>query len=805
MELLCLFLLFVVAGVFLMYAMAQYKARQYEEDRHNFELLVENLAKLEGKVNEEADNWPIYARPILFDKVDHEAQMEFAEAHKAIIGAEELKPQAESIRLPEYPPNSPRIFAIPQNLSTIRNSDHHRHLVDALAYHMMAIATSLKKIRESQKKVKEKRKEVEENIEKLQKRVDEIEIRLNLYEGSAADAIFKISWAIAQAKQGCQAAQAQIKRRSKDELEDFQGDLPYAIANVYVTLGEFLLGCFENYENTIKDIGRYELDEYLNFFDHAINELKKILEIPDINGWKKLKRAKPAIDAFPQVLRDAENSYHQFTQDRTAFEEKEKRLHEINWQEIIAAAAEVEKKCERYWPPYQERSDDWQTVLNKRVPPSMKLTQLWNQKTSDIDLICAPGVLIRQSDLQGLTKRITGMIEEKIQAERDIATLEAEFEKHKKAEAEALALTSEGGPVQEILTALSEKIKDTDPDIAQRGYTLIDTYNAYIKRLQRVRDANFPELVPLLRDCARRAEEILQAHRDKYAALEQEYRELKNRLEENKIRIAGFIRVGHYFAEEHVKMLRKAHEECSGLLGITLDGQYKTVNSLVAEMKKWLENNATIIQGTQDRLNSLKDHINEVENAFDELRRKIDNLEKYAAKKEGWLRMDMESATKLARNNTNVIARGWQHYVSSEWEELSYSVVIKICNDFLKDLGQVERELTNRIEMLNSEYSGYEAWSAQITGELEANREKIALSDIELIKKLCKVGILSQSREAAKKVLTVAQDLVYQPYDPKLRQTAQSMIFNFYDQRQITAKNYIEQATLRDKSSMSLQ
>src|SRR6266508_5791390 len=99
--------IFVLAFVFfivfpLVYSMAYLRRKTYESAKTKYYSLAENLTELRNHVENEADRWPIYARPVVFTNIDHDAQVEFAKAQQFIRDAEEVIPEIDTITIPDY-------------------------------------------------------------------------------------------------------------------------------------------------------------------------------------------------------------------------------------------------------------------------------------------------------------------------------------------------------------------------------------------------------------------------------------------------------------------------------------------------------------------------------------------------------------------------------------------------------------------------------------------------------------------------------------------------------------------------------
>ena len=96
-----LILLALIVLTFL-YAQARQTASAYRRGKKKFANLMAHLEKLREVILVESDRWPMYARPILFTDIDHDAQIEFARAQQALAEAEQIVAEIESIEEPPY-------------------------------------------------------------------------------------------------------------------------------------------------------------------------------------------------------------------------------------------------------------------------------------------------------------------------------------------------------------------------------------------------------------------------------------------------------------------------------------------------------------------------------------------------------------------------------------------------------------------------------------------------------------------------------------------------------------------------------
>ena len=116
-----LLLLLVFIVFMLLYAQARQRAKEYRRWKRKLVDLAEHLHRLRENIDSEADRWPMYARPVLFTEIDHEAQIEFARAQQVLSDADQILPEIDSLEEPELPEEFSLIdfFNVPKNLKTI--------------------------------------------------------------------------------------------------------------------------------------------------------------------------------------------------------------------------------------------------------------------------------------------------------------------------------------------------------------------------------------------------------------------------------------------------------------------------------------------------------------------------------------------------------------------------------------------------------------------------------------------------------------------------------------------------------------
>jgi hypothetical protein len=614
MGALIVFFFVLIGAVIIFYASAKSKLKNYENDQKDYQLLVDNLNKLETRLQDEADHWPIYARPMLFTDVDHESQLEFAKAQKAMSEAHGITPDLqETIDQPIVKPSLLYIF---ENIRIIRIGSHFRSQIYSLAYKSIDLARSIIALNNNQNKINQKRSLVKANIKKLQASIDEANKQVNGIEKNSAGSVTQIYWTITTAQEAHDSAQKEIIPKPNSELEDDQGDLVYAIADVYATIGNIAIKCFHLYCDSLKEIGRYELDIFRGLFQESIDHLHSILKIKDINGWKKLRRAKPPIDEFPIKETQARASLDDFRQKRLAFETIEQQLSKLEWDAKIIEADKVQEKCGRYWTPYQENRSEWQIVLENRVLPKTRLIQLRDLCISNIIPATALGALIQQSSLPTLTQNISKILKEIQIADFDVSNLSREYEKNLIAEEWVRLQVAKEGQLFITISNIQRVANDSDDDLISLCLILIERYNGFIERIKMVRGANFPDLATQINVLLSECNGLIVAYKTRVAECEMKYKRLITGMRTSLNELRKYIDISPSLDQQHIMRLEQLAIACKLLLEESTGNRYLSMRSLVGRMEEWNQTGAPFIAQTKARMENFNSLCDQTENSI---------------------------------------------------------------------------------------------------------------------------------------------------------------------------------------------
>ena len=259
------FLFTAMLGATFTYVRARQKTRAYRQKRRKYENLAESLPQLKDNVLTEADRWPIYARPVLFTDVDHNAQIEFARAQQALTDADQILPEIETIAEPETPEQFRlnELINISKNLRSISLGDQLIESVSAFEQVIFNLNSSLKSLRVNRHQVERKRLSIEKSIEDLRKRTEQIHKRLKPLDVWQSIEAHNLTWLVDNANRCQFTADASIENVTEDQ----HGYMEHVRADLFVTIGNFSLDCIDLFLESQRISRRYELDKFKELFN----------------------------------------------------------------------------------------------------------------------------------------------------------------------------------------------------------------------------------------------------------------------------------------------------------------------------------------------------------------------------------------------------------------------------------------------------------------------------------------------------------------------------------------------------------
>lgn len=682
-------------GTFVPYMIARQKARAYRQGKHKYSSLVDNLDKLRSHVATEADRWPIYARPVMFTDIDHDAQVEFAKAHQALNDASRIIPEIETIPEPELPAEFDirSLFLLNRNLEAINLGNRLTGNVTSLENKVDNLESSVKIIRVDWYKVEKKRREVRQAVRDLKKRIVEMNNTLKSIDSWGSVAVNQVSWALTIADNCHLSAQEHVLKQSDDE----QGYLEHAIADVFVEIGNFSLDCVSLFLDSQMESRRYDLDLFTDLFRTTTEYLRSILMIGDWNSWRKLQRAKIYIDKFPETKESAIESLNDFKHKRSILEGYIKQIYELKLSETIEITNDLEKECTYYWYSYEERKSDWVSILGKVPLPSVALNKVQSDLVTDIIPTTGIDIVIRQSNLPNLINKISKLLGEYKVAEISISRLRHELKRHKDAQKIVNAHLSQSGAAYLSIGKLIELLDDTSPEINESGSNWLNTYKNYADRANRVRGANFPDLQDKLDTLVKSVQDLIEQHTLQLAKLESAYEKLRHQIKSFVDEIDQYMHHVPSFDNQSLKAFGSLYNGGWGLLRNSVFRKYSWLTNETSNMQRWIQIADPYVVRAREKYQAFNTGCSQVEKQLKQTKDQIGTQRLLVERKWGWVRGDLLPVINQAEQNLNIEISEWKRLSERKWAELTIHQAIIKSENLIKFAEQLLNDLNIKI------------------------------------------------------------------------------------------------------------
>ncbi|PWB69650.1 MAG: hypothetical protein C3F07_19195 [Anaerolineales bacterium] len=741
------------------YLNALQRSKEYKKGKRKYSALSSNLGKLKDHVIKESDRWPIYARPVMFTHIDHEAQIEFAKAQQNLTEADEIIPVIETIPEPETPEYfHPRyILNIPKNLTSISRGNRLVGNLRFLEEKIYNLNLAVKSLRKDRYKVEGIRLEVEWAVRELKRRVDETNSRLKSLDTWNAIQSYGIAWIINLAEDCHSEANNRIASNPEDEENGYLG---HAIADIYINIGNFSLDCIDLFMDSQRVSRRYELDDFHNLLTHSTAFLKSITEAGTLSRWKKLPNIKAYIDKFPGTRNAAEKSLYVF---RLQQNNLERLIETINsWQLDIEMdkLAKLEDECTFYWYSYEERKENWEKALGS--PPRFpshemnKFQVLLSENilpTIDID------VIIKQSQIRTLIRRISQALIWHDLINDLVRSLAFELNFHINARKDVETLLGSQGKASVMLEQVRIAIRDTSPDLMDWGLKLLNDHKAFSQRAEKIRGANFPEIKHGLEKFVLQSRDLVEKHQIQLTQLMAEYNNLFNQIDHSNKEIGTYINFVPRFESQTIKMLSSEFKSAWDLLQKPKVEQYSWYRSTTNEMRIWIRNTESLIYQAQKNYQAFATSKKQVENAFKNTKKQIATCRAQVERKWGWYLNEIIPYVDRAEETLDSEIKEWLRLEERKWAEFTISKAIAKCEHLVKFSEQILDELNQEIGNGNKRQATLNYKVSDIKNLVLNNSKKLSFEEREEINMLISLAKRAESYETVDEYLEHARSL----------------------------------------------
>jgi hypothetical protein len=726
-------LIFIVTPL-LFYMAAQQSKKVFKHKKRKFYALSKNYFQFKEHVTIEADRWPIYARPILFTEIDHEAQIEFAKAQQALSDADQILPQIETIDEPKLNDQFTvqDLFNVFQNLNTIFLRSQLVGHMNALEEKIVNLGSSLRSLRRNRQQVEKRRLEVEKSIQELKIRTEQIHRRLKPLDIWKSIEANNISWVVTSADR-CELEAS----NSATNLSDLdQGYIEYATADIFVNIGNFSLDCIELFLESQAISRRYKLDQFFKLFNESTGFLQTILEMDEVwSGWKKLKGVKPYIDQLPMTRQEAEKSLRSFKNRQKHLEWLILLTSQIDVESEIEDAEALEKECTDYWYSYAEQSTYWEKALGN--PPRFPVTELNHFQTllfTEINPQIDIDMIIKQSQILGLMKKIGLALESHSSIENLILRLERELDAHKDAQEFVNQLLDSEGEATLIFKELKLALVDTSPNISERGTRLENAHQTYSVRAKRIKGADFPELLKSLEQFIVDTDKLVRAHLLQMVQLKAEYDRFYEEIYSLNKELVIYIEHIPKFDIQSIKLFNSAFEESLEILDEPKIESYSWLRPTTNKMQAWIEKNDFFIAQARDKYEAFETGKRRVEKLLEQTQEEIDIQRVRIEPKWGWYRSEILPRINAIARYFNREKKDWERLVERNWAEYNITRAISECENLIQFCEGKLIELTQAIEKVNHKENQLRSKVEAVSLLLKRNGAKLSSQDQHHIK-----------------------------------------------------------------------
>ncbi len=770
-----IFLTACALGFLFFYSYAYTHAKRYPRDVQEYKALANEFEKISERVFQEADQWPIFARPVLFTDYDHDAQIGFAEAYKSLQEGQAFYSREEipTIKF-QTGVNLVQLVDFKSNYNVISQSTFINQKKRGLREKISEISRSLKFVQTEHYKLEQLRKDVRKELADFRQAIDGIDPIVNDIRKWDLNSGDKVLWALKIANDSYSYAVECFKKRTDDEQEYRE----YAVAKVCVLLGNSSLDYIRIFATQYKIPDRYELDIFNAIFVSLKAHLDTSLE-QSLDGWKKLRRTKEYIDEFPGLKDDAEASLSEFKKLRAEFEMLEERVNKVHFKTEIDLAQDVQDKCLRYFYPFQDRDTEWRKCIGSHQLPSKSLSQVEDEKISNIDPMIGSGLIIKQSSLSLIIDRSKRLLSNVSVIKSDIQSLDKEFHRQQKAEKIVGELLDYGGRTFFLIANVEQIIKDSAPDIVEKGNKYIDKFNVYGSKAKQIKGVDFTQLHTDLLNLNSDCESLLGQHETLLKDEETKYSQMKKTLGDTIDEIENIRISTPTFEQQILERLEVFRRDGTNLFQQKIKRNYSALNRLSNEMSVWNENYRFFAGQLTKRKRDFLANAEETYKQVNQARLKLGSIEEFANKKKGWVQSQMLDALRDANHRLGIIEKNWLRYKTENWTGMTYQDAIGECENTKKLLPQIIEDANYALDRIRENERIYDENIKHVLQIAEENKNNISDTDTQTISRLITVAKRAPTRDFAEDALRQANSFATEHISPRMRESANVTINNY--------------------------
>jgi hypothetical protein len=481
-------------------------ARQYRKKMREVHRLKEQTHRYT------MPRWPIWPRPILYEKIDMDTQVAFAQVVQSIAVA-----QSESCHVQSIPDEPFSVASLHKHLYVFLRYNENNERWKLLQQTVHSIEGLLQNINENLQNVLAAQASVEQAVIGLKKDVSENMQKLPDIQKMRGQHDFEIIKKQVEnaAYFMTEAEKSLLHRNSEDGIE-------YARAHLCCRGSKVMLDSFQagfvqfSYPANVELDETFKLTQSLNTF--VLNDIPAISN----QGWKSLIKVNEFLLKAESILKQIRKSLKEFETEYHDFRERVKSLESIKYEEQINQAIDAETALSEYWGTIDKNPGTWREVLGETQRPSEGLVELQNQLQREIGPMLRPENIIKQSHMD----YILAKLDEAINAYKHLELIVRKIQKHvreqKDAQEQVFKKIGEGGEARIALNQLAAVRDDTTKDINREINSAIESFNQLCSRADHPLGANYPTLLTDLGRFASECKRIKTKHDQEIALRETE-------------------------------------------------------------------------------------------------------------------------------------------------------------------------------------------------------------------------------------------------------------------------------------------
>lgn len=754
------------------------------------------VEKLEINLDNEAKNWPVYARPVLFTRVDKDVQNHFAKARQALTKAQLIK--NEIYHPPRRTHSGLKLFSPTKNIECIQacrkliqmESELRESFIES-EQAMQCISSLHHEEERIQEKVKRGIKTLKDRLLKAKSKAEFID----------RDSSFnqRIGWVLDYAEIGSLAADQRITAYEDKDL------IHFAIANTFIRLTNYLLDHFDLSQKEVSIPTNFLLDHFKERLNDFETQLRQTVELnqeePDysthdeilttrealvskepspnlitqvqtkveldqhkkrrdyIETWEDAYAFESKLETLNTKLKRVRSSFKLFLNKKDCLLELDQEISKINLLTLIEENRELERECKKYWKAYKSDPKFWKEALGKLSLPSVYLCRATELFKSYILPFKEPEAKIKQSEMTIMIGKRNSFLLNVERANQSANSLDTLLKKHKKAEVDVNHRLKPKGSTSRVIQKLEEIRADTSDQNQQWCDSYRQEFDVFLIRAKKITNADFPSMLHELDVFEEKCRKLISKHRDEITEL--------------KLQCQRSIQNLHQVNSDIVKLKSKTPRDDYDVTGIR-----KTVARIIQKesdirsnynwLQAYLKEARAISIDAEQVLDQLKKRRREFELVIENAKSRLQvwhadlaDRQKNVFNSWRWAQIAYNEVLEVAEKKKRAFI---QRINLVEQSDALIQDAIRDCQAIMDSFKETEVEITNKlieIQEQEKQFSDQKRALVRTLGRPRIYRIFNAKPKVpEKVKELCELSVDSESAEEVRLLLEAADDFI---------------------------------------------